>query len=103
MVARTQVQGQQVLLVKPATPMNLTGPWMRRMADQLELDPQDCVIIHDDIHLNPGVVRNRMSGSSGGHRGVQSIIAAFQSEDVRRVKIGVWSTNRWNNGLRDMC
>ena len=59
------------------------------MADQLELDPQDCVIIHDDIHLNPGVVRNRMSGSSGGHRGVQSIIAAFQSEDVRRVKIGV--------------
>jgi aminoacyl-tRNA hydrolase len=89
LVARTHVQSQQVLLVKPATEMNLTGPWMRQMADQAKLRAQDCLIIHDDIHLPPGVVRNRMSGSSGGHKGVQSIIAAFQSEEIRRVKIGV--------------
>lgn len=62
---------------------------MRQMADQRKLKVQDCVIIHDDIHLPLGAVRNRMSGSSGGHKGVQSIIAAFQSEDIRRVKIGV--------------
>jgi aminoacyl-tRNA hydrolase len=89
LVARTQVQSQQVLLIKPATEMNLTGPWMRQMADQGNLRAQDCIIIHDDIHLQPGVVRNRMSGSSGGHKGMQSIIAAFQSEEIRRVKIGV--------------
>ena len=88
-VARIEVQGHQVLLVKPATEMNHTGPWMRQIADQGELRGQDCVIVHDDIHLTPGVVRNRMSGSSGGHKGVQSIISAFQSEDIRRVKIGV--------------
>jgi UDP-N-acetylmuramoyl-tripeptide--D-alanyl-D-alanine ligase len=89
LVAKTQVQGQQVVLVKLAIEMNHTGPWMRQMADQLKLRNQDCVIIHDDINLMPGTVRNRMSGSSGGHKGVQSIIAAFQSEDIRRVKIGV--------------
>jgi len=89
LVARTQVQGQPVLLVKPATEMNHTGPWMRQMADQYQLKIQDCVVIQDDIHLKPGEVRNRMSGSSGGHKGMQSIIAAFQSEDIRRVKIGV--------------
>jgi UDP-N-acetylmuramoyl-tripeptide--D-alanyl-D-alanine ligase len=89
LVARAQVQGQQVVLVKPATEMNRIGPWMKLMADQLKLRNQDCVIIQDDIHLKPGEVRNRMSGSSGGHKGVQSIIAAFQSEDIRRVKIGV--------------
>lgn len=89
LVARAQVQGQLVLLVKPATEMNRTGPWMQQIADQAKLRAQDCVIIQDDIYLKPGVVRNRMSGSSGGHKGVQSIIAAFQSEDIRRVKIGV--------------
>jgi aminoacyl-tRNA hydrolase len=89
LVARAEVHGQKVLLVKPATEMNRTGPWMRQLAAQCQLRPQDCVIIQDHIHLKPGDVRNRMSGSSGGHKGVQSIIAAFQSENIRRVKIGV--------------
>ncbi len=89
LVARADVQGHPVLLVKPATEMNRTGPWMRQLAEHYNLKPQDCVIIQDDLHLNRGDVRNRMSGSSGGHKGVQSIIAAFQSEDIRRVKIGV--------------
>ena len=62
---------------------------MRQLADRNKLKAEDCVIIQDDLHLKPGDVRNRMSGSSGGHKGVQSIIAAFQSEDIRRVKIGV--------------
>ncbi len=88
-MARADVQGQPVLLVKPATVMNHTGPWMRQLVDQGKLKPRDCVMIQDDIHLKPGDVRNRMSGSSGGHKGMQSIIAAFQSEDIRRVKIGV--------------
>ena len=88
-VARAHVQGHPVLLVKPATEMNRIGPWMRQLADQAQLRAQDCVIIHDDLYLQPGVVRNRMSGSSGGHKGVQSIIAAFQSEEIRRIKIGV--------------
>lgn len=89
LVARAEVQGQPVLLVKPATEMNRTGPWMRQLAEQGKVRAQDCLIIHDDIHLPPGAVRNRMSGSSGGHKGMQSIIAAFQSEDIRRVKVGV--------------
>jgi PTH1 family peptidyl-tRNA hydrolase len=89
LVARTQIEGEQVLLVKPATEINDTGPWMRQAADQGKLQAQDCLIIHDDIYLKPGRVRHRMSGSSGGHKGVQSIIAAFQSEEIRRVKIGV--------------
>ncbi|MBX3306849.1 MAG: aminoacyl-tRNA hydrolase [Nitrospira sp.] len=88
-VARAHVQGHPVLLVKPATEMNRIGPWMRQLADQARLKVQDCLIIQDDLSLQPGVVRNRMSGSSGGHKGVQSVIAAFQSEEIRRIKIGV--------------
>ncbi|UVT19615.1 MAG: aminoacyl-tRNA hydrolase [Nitrospira sp.] len=88
-VARASVQGQEVLLVKPATEMNHTGPWMRKVADQWKLRAPDCLLIQDDIHLKLGQIRNRMSGSAGGHKGVQSIIAEFQTEGIRRVKIGV--------------
>lgn len=89
LVAQTEVEGQEVVLVKPAIEMNRTGPWLHELVDQTDLRPQDCVILHDDINLKPGVVRNRLSGSSGGHKGMQSIIATFHTEDVRRVKIGV--------------
>ncbi|MBX3283776.1 MAG: aminoacyl-tRNA hydrolase [Actinobacteria bacterium] len=89
LVARTEVLGQDVLLVKAGVEMNRTGPWMRELADQAGLRDRDCLFVHDDINLKPGVVRNRMGGSSGGHKGAQSIVAAFQSEDVRKVKIGV--------------
>lgn len=88
-VARTQVEGQEVVLIQPSVEMNRTGPWMRQLTDSADLAAGDCVVIHDDINLKPGVVRNRMSGSSGGHKGMQSVIAAFETEDVRRVKIGV--------------
>jgi PTH1 family peptidyl-tRNA hydrolase len=47
------------------------------------------VLIHDDLHLPLGAVRARMSGSAGGHRGVTSILEAFQSQAFPRVKIGV--------------
>ncbi len=84
-----QLAGERLLLLKPATFMNDTGPHLLRMADQLGFGPEDCVLIQDDINLDIGVVRNRTNGSSGGHRGVKSVIVAFQSEDCRRVKIGV--------------
>lgn len=89
LAARAHVEDQPVLLAKPAIDINRTGPWMRQLANQWKLRPQDCVIIHDDINLEPGVVRPRRRGSSGGHKGVQSIIAAFESEEIPRVKIGV--------------
>lgn len=89
LIAKMRVREQEVVLIKPAIQMNITGPWMRQLADSAELLPDACLVLHDDINLKPGVVRNRMSGSSGGHKGMQSIIAAFQTEDIRRVKIGV--------------
>lgn len=91
LVARAQLHDNEVVFVKAAIEMNRTGPWMRHLTDQAGLAPQDCVVVHDDINLKPGVVRNRLAGSSGGHKGMQSIIAAYQSEEIRRVKIGVGS------------
>ncbi|MEQ9608850.1 MAG: hypothetical protein RLN99_14395, partial [Kiloniellaceae bacterium] len=49
----------------------------------------DCVLVQDDVNLPAGVVRARMNGSDGGHLGVRSALIAFQTSDIRRVKVGV--------------
>jgi PTH1 family peptidyl-tRNA hydrolase len=90
-VARGHVQGRALCLVKVRTPMNGTGPGLRRIADEMGFSPTACVLVHDDLDLPIGSVRTRMHGGAGGHRGVASILEAFQSDAFRRVKIGIGS------------
>jgi PTH1 family peptidyl-tRNA hydrolase len=55
----------------------------------MRFDAAQCILVFDDIDLPLGKVRTRMNGSAGGHRGVASILEAFQSDAFRRVKMGV--------------
>ena len=89
MVARGEWRGQPLLLIKPLSYMNVTGSVVAQLAQRLDFGPADCILVYDDIDLPLGKVRVRMRGSAGGHRGVRSVLDALQTEDVRRVKIGV--------------
>jgi aminoacyl-tRNA hydrolase len=89
LVAWIRWDEQPLLLIKPQRPVNETGPLLLRLASRFAFGPQNCILVHDDIHLPTGRVRKRMNGSAGGHKGVESILIAFQSEGFRRVKIGV--------------
>jgi PTH1 family peptidyl-tRNA hydrolase len=82
-------KGEAVCLVKPTSVMNRTGPLLARLAQRLGVDHARCILVYDDLDLPLGSVRTRMRGSDGGHRGVRSIIEAFQTDEFRRVKIGV--------------
>ena len=81
--------GEKVLLVKPQTFMNLSGESLRPIMDFYKLEPEDFIIIHDDIDLDVGRLRIRRKGSAGGHNGLKSIISHLGSMDFPRVKIGV--------------
>ncbi|MGH7279577.1 MAG: aminoacyl-tRNA hydrolase [Candidatus Rokuibacteriota bacterium] len=89
MAARAQWRGETVHLVKPLTFMNVSGPAVAAALRRAGGGPADLVVVHDDIDLPLGTVRVRMKGSSGGHNGVKSIIAALGTEEFRRVKIGI--------------
>jgi aminoacyl-tRNA hydrolase len=89
MVARTRVVGQSVYLVKLLTSMNTSGPALKNLGERLGFSAADCVLVYDDMDLPVGKVRERMRGSAGGHKGVLSIITAYQCEEFRRVKIGI--------------
>ncbi|MFI5375121.1 MAG: aminoacyl-tRNA hydrolase [Candidatus Rokuibacteriota bacterium] len=88
-VASGRWQGEPLYLIKPGSFMNVTGPPMARLARKLGLGAADLVIVFDDIDLPLGKVRVRQSGSAGGHNGMRSMIAAFGTDALRRVKIGV--------------
>lgn len=82
-----RIAGGRVALVKPTTYMNLSGSCV---ADWRRTNPGSAiVVVYDDISLPPGATRFRRKGSAGGHRGVQNIIEALDSDVFDRVKIGV--------------
>lgn len=82
------VEEQKILLMKPQTFMNLSGVSVQQAADYYGIPPEKIMVWMDDISLEPGFLRVRMSGSAGGHNGLKSIIAAV-GDTFPRVKIGV--------------
>jgi aminoacyl-tRNA hydrolase len=89
LVARAQWRGDILYLIKPLAYMNVSGPVVAQLGRRLDFGPSDCILVYDDIDLPLGRVRVRMKGSDGGHRGVRSMIEAFQTTELRRVKVGV--------------
>jgi len=76
-------------LLKPGVFMNASGPAVAAATRALALEPADLVVVFDDLDLPLGTVRARRAGSSGGHHGVQSILEALGTSEIRRVKVGI--------------
>ncbi len=76
-------------LAKPLTYMNRSGQAVRALVNRLNLSPQDILIVLDDVHLPPGVIRIRERGSAGGHNGLQDIIDALGTDHIPRLRIGI--------------
>ena len=86
---RGVIEGEKVLLVKPQTFMNLSGESIREAVDYYKIDPEDIIVIYDDISLDPGQLRIRLKGSAGGHNGIKNIIAYLGTQEFPRIKVGV--------------
>ena len=89
LVGSGYIDGVKVLLVKPQTFMNLSGESLRPIMDFYKLEPEDFLVIFDDIDLDVGRIRIRRKGSAGGHNGIKSIISHLGSMEFQRIKIGV--------------
>ena len=80
---------QKLLLVKPQTYMNNSGFAVAALKNYYRLDLADILVIFDDMDLQPGALRLRREGRSGGHNGMQSLIEQCGSEQIARLKIGI--------------
>lgn len=81
--------GQKVLLVKPRTFMNASGEAVTQVAHKKPLEPDRLIVVADDYALPLGRIRIRAEGSSGGHKGLASVIDHLGTERFTRVRVGV--------------
>ncbi|HPW52899.1 MAG TPA: aminoacyl-tRNA hydrolase [Erysipelotrichaceae bacterium] len=90
LVGKTMYKGQQVLLMKPQTYMNNSGEAVRKAVNYYQINPQeDLLVIYDDLDISYGQIRLRSKGSSGGHKGMKSIIANILTKEFPRIRIGI--------------
>ncbi|WP_434689788.1 aminoacyl-tRNA hydrolase [Hungatella sp. SB206] len=83
------IGGQKVVLAKPQTYMNLSGESVREIADFYKIEPENIIILCDDINLSEGQLRIRLKGSAGGHNGLKNIISHLGTQEFPRIRIGV--------------
>ncbi|HCL90993.1 MAG TPA: aminoacyl-tRNA hydrolase [Candidatus Atribacteria bacterium] len=89
LISRGMINNHKVMLVKPQTFMNLSGRAVNRVVSYYKIPLQDLLIVYDDLNLELGQVRIRKKGSSGGHKGIESIMQYLNSEDIPRLRIGI--------------
>ncbi|MEZ8219887.1 peptidyl-tRNA hydrolase, PTH1 family [Candidatus Fervidibacteria bacterium JGI MDM2 JNZ-1-D12] len=89
--AAAKLDGLTVGLLKPLTYVNLSGQSVREAVNRLNLATEQILVVLDDAQLPLGKLRLRAKGSSGGHKGLQSIIEALQTENIPRLRIGIGS------------
>lgn len=89
--ATTDLDGLKVGLLKPLTYVNLSGQSVREAVNRLNLATEQILVVLDDAQLPLGKLRLRAKGSSGGHKGLQSIIDALRTENIPRLRIGIGS------------
>ena len=81
--------GEQIVLAKPQTFMNDSGDAVGQLARKYKLNPESVLVVFDDMDLPLGKIRIRPSGSSGGHKGMKSIISHLHSDNFPRMRIGI--------------
>jgi PTH1 family peptidyl-tRNA hydrolase len=91
LTARAKLAGQDVLLAKPETYMNLSGLSVAALANEFEIaDPsQDIIVLYDELAIPLGTIRIRERGSANRHNGVKSVSGVLGTEEWIRIRIGV--------------
>lgn len=87
------ISGEKVILLKPATFMNLSGESVAEAVKFYKIPKDKIIVVYDDISLEVGRMRIRKSGSAGGHNGIKNIIAQLGDDVFTRIKVGVGAPN----------
>ncbi len=81
--------GPNLTLLRPQTFMNLSGTAVAEFVRYFKLDPEEVIVVHDDLDLPLGKIKIREGGSAAGHHGVESIIKDLKSDHFVRLRLGI--------------
>jgi len=88
-VAKIRYRGKILVVIKPATYMNLSGKALRYWMEKENIPAERMVVITDDIALPQGSLRLRKKGGDGGHNGLENIILTLGTEAFPRLRVGI--------------
>lgn len=89
LVAKTKIAAEDVWLLQPQTFMNRSGQSVGALCRFYKLTPDQVLVVHDELDLDPGIAKLKKGGSSGGHNGLKDITAALGTQDYWRLRLGI--------------
>lgn len=81
--------GEKIILLKPEKYMNLSGEVVSSYVNYFKIPIEDILIISDDLDMPVGKIKIKYKGSSGGHNGLKNIMFHLETQDFKRIKIGI--------------
>lgn len=97
LIGRGTIAGQEVILAKPQTMMNLSGVAVRMLLEKYECEPSETIVLIDEIDLPWGMLRIRDRGRNSTHNALKSIIATLGTDEFIRVRMGVQPERVWGD------
>ncbi len=95
------IRGEKVILFKPVTYMNLSGNAVIEAVRYYKIPIENIIVVYDDIDIPLGSLRIRPHGSSGTHNGMKSMLYQLQTENFKRIRIGIGKSKNSNISLGD--
>ena len=89
-VGKTLINGKEIRFLVPTTFMNLSGKAVGALANFYRIQPEEILVLHDELDLPPGSVKLKLGGGHGGHNGLKDIVAALgNNNNFYRLRIGI--------------
>lgn len=89
MYLKKVINNEEVIFLKPLSYMNLSGEVVKKYVDYFKINLSDLLIISDDLDMPCFKIKLKYKGSSGGHNGLKNIIQNINTEEFKRLKIGI--------------
>ena len=89
LVAEIRLNGKHVVIAAPTSFMNESGGPTKALATFYKVDPQNIIVLHDELDIDLGVIRVKYSGGDNGHNGLKSIRKSFGTGDWYRIRLGI--------------
>jgi PTH1 family peptidyl-tRNA hydrolase len=89
LAARGQVFDRELFMLKPQTFMNVSGRAVGALAKFYKIEPDQILVVHDELDLPPGTAKLKLGGGHGGHNGLKDIIAHLGTRDFWRLRLGI--------------
>lgn len=86
---RGAIGSSSFILIKPTTYVNLSGQAAAHIINELNIRPEEFLVVYDDINLETGNIRLRKSGGDGGHNGMHSLIYYLETDNFPRLRFGI--------------